>query len=157
MVFSGYWYWILSLRPYDYKITGKYLFFSIDRERLIEIAKQEILHHQFHKAKVNSELLGKNVEYVLCLYYKDDSRKHELADRCRDEYPDVNYRYWKSDERTLGGEYSPEFLSKLDAESRLAFTAPKQIIEFKDPKGKTILKQALVERRTKTKRAGKRS
>jgi hypothetical protein len=58
---------------------------------------------------------------VLCLYYSDDSRKHELAERNRMEYH-VKYRYWKSDEATLRGEYSSEFLDKLSEEDREHFT-----------------------------------
>jgi hypothetical protein len=34
----------------------------------------------------------------------------------------VKYRYWKSDEATLSGEYSQEFLDKLDEEEREEFT-----------------------------------
>jgi hypothetical protein len=33
-------------------------------------------------------------EHVLCLYYCDDSRKHELRERNDHEYG-VKYRYWK--------------------------------------------------------------
>jgi hypothetical protein len=142
MEFTGYWHWILSQRPCAYGITGKYLFFSKDQQRLIDIATREIRNHHFHKAKVNSQLLGESKEYVLCLYYKDDSRKHELARRCRIDYPDVKYRYWKSDESTLRGQYSPEFLSRLGVKERRVFTTPKRLLEFHDSKGKTILRQA---------------
>jgi hypothetical protein len=103
-------------------ITGKYLLFSTDLPELLEIGGREILEHDFHLAKVNSRLLGDNTEYVLCLYYKDDSRKHELAKRCKTDYPNVKYRYWKSDEATRKGEYSEEFLSKLDSRTRKQFT-----------------------------------
>jgi len=140
--FDGYWIWVLSSEKPNYKITGKYLFFSEDRERLLEIAKNEILNYGFHKAKVNSRLIGRNTEHVLCLYYKDDSRKHELAERQRVEYPDVKYRYWKSDEATLKGEYSKEFLNKLSQEQRKYFTSQKRLIEFKNKKGGLIIRQA---------------
>lgn len=73
--FDGFWIWLTSAESPPYDITGKYLFFSGNKERLIEIAKNEIIIHGFHEAKVNNELLGSNTEYVLCLYYKDDSRK----------------------------------------------------------------------------------
>lgn len=114
-----------SIRP-DYEMTGKYLFFSKDRERLLKIAENEILNHEFHLAKVNTRLIGKNTEHVLCLYYSDDSRKHELAERARTEYPDVNYRYWKSNDATLRGEYSEDFLSKLSKQERSYFTSHKK-------------------------------
>jgi hypothetical protein len=123
MTFDGYWIWVLSSDRPNYKITGKYLFFSVDQDRLLEIAKNEILNHGFHRAKVNSKLLGQNTEYVLCLYYKDDSRKYELAERHKTEYPDVKYRYWKSDEATLKGKYSEEFLDKLSKDEKKYFTS----------------------------------
>ena len=60
--FDGYWYWILSQQDCDYKIAGKYLFFSTNQQRLVEIATKEILQHGFHEAKVNSRLIGNNRE-----------------------------------------------------------------------------------------------
>ncbi len=125
-VFGGFWIWVHSSDRPDYKISGKYLFFSEDRERLLEIAKNEILNHGFHRAKVNSRLLGKSTEHVLCLYYWNDSRKSELAERQKVEYPDIKYRYWKSDEATLKGEYSKEFLGKLSKDQRKYFTSKKK-------------------------------
>jgi hypothetical protein len=70
----------------------------------------------------------------------DDSRKHELAERNRQEYG-VKYRYWKSDEATLKGQYSKEFLNKLPESERNHFTSGKEIIEFRDKKGNVILRQ----------------
>ena len=120
-MFNGYWIWLLADEEPSYEITGKYLFFNPDKDRLIEIASKEIEMHEFHKAKVNKELLQGQTEHVLCLYYKDDSRKHELAERNRQEYG-VKYRYWKSDEATLRREYSKEFLQKLNESDRQHFT-----------------------------------
>lgn len=122
---SGYWIYIESEEKPSYVITGKYLFFSENQDRLIEIAKNEILNYGFHVAKVNSKLLGSNTEYVLCLYYQDDDRKYELAERHREQYTDTKYRYWKSDEDTLKGKYSEEFLSKLDRVDKQHFTTDK--------------------------------
>lgn len=104
----------------SYKIFGKYLFFNEIKERLIEIAKKEIENHDFHVAKVSNKLLGGNTDYVLCLYFNDDSRKYELAERNKREYG-VKYRYWKSDAATRRGEYSQEFLSKLPEDERTTF------------------------------------
>ena len=123
-IFDGYWIWLFSEEKPDYEITGKYLFFSSDREKLIEIAKKEIEGHGFHEAKVNKNLLEGQTEHVLCLYYKDDSRKHELAQRNKQEYG-VKYRYWKSDIATLRGHYSKEFLEKLSKSNRRYFTTRK--------------------------------
>ena len=93
--------------------------------------------------------------YVLCLYYKDDSRKSELAERARTDNAEVSYRYWKSDQSTLSGKYSEEFLSKLTAEQRNGFTTPKRTIKFKDSKGKIILRQTRKRKgRTKVGKAG---
>ena len=126
MKFTGYWIWLFSEKKPIYDITGKYLFFSSDKEKLIEIATNEIENHEFHKAKVNNNLLEGQTEHVLCLYYKDDSRKHELAERNIQDYG-VKYRYWKSDEATLKGQYSGEFLEKLNKNERDYFVKPKTL------------------------------
>ncbi len=94
MMFNGYWIWLLGEEKPNYEITGKYLFFSSDQDKLIEIATNDIEKHGFHRAKVNKYLLKGQTEHVLCLYYRDDSRKNELAERNREEYG-VKYRYWK--------------------------------------------------------------
>jgi len=125
MMFDSYWIWLIGDEKPDYKITGKYLFFSPDKDKLIEVATNEIEKHGFHRAKVNMNLLKGQTEHVLCLYYEDDSRKHELAERNKKEY-DVRYRYWKSDEATLKGQYSKEFLEKLSESGRRYFTKPKR-------------------------------
>ncbi len=124
--FDGYWIWLFSEDRPDYEITGKCLFFCEDKNKLIGIATNEIENHGFHEAKVNENLLEGQTEHVLCLYYKDDSRKHELAERNKQEYG-VKYRYWKSDEATLKGQYSKEFLNKLRKSDRQYFTKNKLI------------------------------
>jgi len=48
----------------------------------------------------------------LCLYYKNDSRKQELAEKYQ-EKNGIKYRYWKSDEDTLKGKYSKRFLEEM--------------------------------------------
>lgn len=123
MMFDGYWLWLIGEEKPNYKIIGKYLFFSSDKDKLIEIATNDIEKHGFHEAKVNTNLLKGQTEHVLCLYYKDDSRKYELAERNREEYG-VKYTYWKSDEATLKGQYSKEFLEKLSKSDRRYFTEP---------------------------------
>jgi hypothetical protein len=119
--FDGYWIWLSSEEEPKERIIGKYLFFSEDKDKLIEIANNEIKNHGFHKAKVNENLLEGQTEHVLCLYYADDSRKQELAERNKQEYK-VKYRYWKSDKATLKGQYSKEFLEKLSPAERQYFT-----------------------------------
>ena len=95
----------------DFEITGKYLFFHKNPEILTKVAKEEIVDNDFDVAKINNELLGTSTEYVLCLYYKDDSRKNELAKKYQ-EKNGIHYRYWKSDEDTRRGKYSKEFLER---------------------------------------------
>lgn len=119
--FDGEWIWFSKEERPDYKIIGKYLFFSEDKNKLIEIAKNEITNHSFHEAKVNEIKQGSHTEHVLCLYYKDDSRTDELASRNEREYK-VKYRSWKSNEDTRKGQYSEEFLKKLSQEDRDYFT-----------------------------------
>jgi hypothetical protein len=139
-ILLGYWIWLQSEEKTTYDVTGKYLFFSENKDKLLEIAINEIENHEFHCAKVNNSLLEGQIDYVLCLYYKDDSRKNELADRNKQEYG-VKYRYWKNDSDTLKGKYSKEFLDKLPENEKKHFTTQKSIIEFKDRKGKLILRQ----------------
>jgi hypothetical protein len=140
-ILNGYWIWLLNEEKPEYQITGKYLFFCEDKDKLIGIATNEIEKHGFHKAKVNEYLLKGQTEHVLCLCYEDDARKYELAERNKKEYG-VKYRYWKSDEATLKGEYSEEFLKKLPSKEREHFTIEKRVIEFRDRKGNVILRQA---------------
>lgn len=125
ITFDGYWIWLFSEEKPNYEIAGKYLFFSSDKDKLIEIATNELEKHGFHEAKVNMNLLEGQTEHVLCLYYRDDSRKYELAERNKEEYG-VKYRYWKSDEATLKGQYSKEFLEKLSKSNKRYFTKPKR-------------------------------
>lgn len=94
-------------------VTGKYVFFSSDRAALIGLAGVELAQYGFPAAKVPYQ--GAGSAYVLCLYAPDASRKRELADRLADyqaTWPvaDLQYRYWKSNDATLAGQYSPRFL-----------------------------------------------
>ena len=118
---DGYWGWFIHKDKPDYEITGKYLFFCEDREALRKIAIGELENNNFHHAKVNMEGKKRGTDYVLCLYYKDDSRKKELADKYKGQ-ADIKYRYWKSDEDTIKGNYSDEFLSKIPPEERKKWT-----------------------------------
>lgn len=118
---DGYWEWFLSTEEPAYRVGGKYLFFSKDRELLTAIAIEEITRGGFHRAKTHmAGVAPPSGEFVLCLYYSDDSRQHELASKYR-ELPGVNYRYWKSEQATRERQYSKEFLSKLTPERRAQF------------------------------------
>ena len=52
---DGYWEWFersdITIVPYE--ITGKYLFFSRNRNILIEIAAEELENGGFHQAKTH--------------------------------------------------------------------------------------------------------
>lgn len=102
--------------PEDHaQITGKYLFFSPFREVLLGVVKDELELGGFFHAKINTEQgrVNKNSkDFVLCLYYFDDSRKYELATKYRGWHPNLYYRYWKSDAATQAGIYSDEFIAK---------------------------------------------
>jgi hypothetical protein len=118
---DGYWEWFVTVAPRPYTITGKYLFFSCERENLVAIALEELGAGTFHLAKTPMPGLAYGEDYVLCLYYRDDSQKHELASKYWGR-EDIRYRYWKADEATLRGEYSEQFLASLDPETRQRFT-----------------------------------
>ena len=126
---DGYWEWFeRSDTPViPYEITGKYLFFSLNRDLLIEIAINELENNGFHFAKTPmSGITPASGEYVLCLYYKDDSRKHELAKKYRGRN-DLKYRFWKSDSDTLAGKYSKQFLDKLSSNDQRIFQKKQEI------------------------------
>jgi hypothetical protein len=120
---DGYWEWFerSESSAASYEITGKYLFFSLNRELLVQIAIEELENGGFHLAKTRiAGVAPPTGDFVLCLYYKDDSRKHELADKYRNR-SDVKYRYWKNDSETLAGKYSKEFLDKLPKDMKNVF------------------------------------
>lgn len=117
---DGYWERFERNEPPPYEITGKYLFFSTEREVLVQIAVGALERGGFHRAKIQMEGKNFSADYVLCLYYKDDSRKGELARRYRSQQ-NVRYRYWKSDEDTRRGKYSDNFLKELPSALSRAF------------------------------------
>ena len=45
MASDGFWLYLISEEKPNYEITGKYLFFSPDIDKLIEIANNEIKKH----------------------------------------------------------------------------------------------------------------
>ena len=95
----------------DYARFGQYLFFNTDSKELEKIAIEEIENNGFDVAKISSEL-GKFPDYVLCLFYQNDARKDELAEKYQGKNG-TQYRYWKSYEYTLTGKYSKQHLDNL--------------------------------------------
>jgi len=97
--------------PNDLGITGKYLFFHTNPDVLEKIVRDEIENNGFDVAKISAEL-GKQPDYVLCLYSENDSRKDELAEKYQGKNG-IEYKYWKSNEDTLKGKYSKQYLDNL--------------------------------------------
>ncbi|MDD5288359.1 MAG: hypothetical protein PHY28_04525 [Dehalococcoidales bacterium] len=125
---DGYWEWFdrSDIPTAPYEITGKYLFFSMNRGLLIEIAIDELENGGFHRAKTHmTGITPPSGEYVLCLYYKDDSRKHELAKKYG-SWNELKYRYWKSDADTLAGKYSKQFLDELSSNDQKMFQGKRE-------------------------------
>ena len=111
---NDYLKWFTGKRDHEFreKITGKYLFFHENPKILSKLARNEIKTSNFHVAKINKTVIGNGKDHVLCLYYKDDSLKDELAERYQDKNG-IRYRYWKSDEDTKKGKYSKQFLDRF--------------------------------------------
>jgi hypothetical protein len=89
---------------------GKYLFFSTSKDRLVEIAHDELTNHGFDSAKISTEptidKYTKLPTHILCLYYRDDSRLVELEDRYSSEVEERGYDNFrlikfKTDEETM--------------------------------------------------------
>ncbi|MER3456775.1 MAG: hypothetical protein C4303_05190 [candidate division GAL15 bacterium] len=81
---DGYWEWFERVGPPAYEITGKYLFFCRDRELLVRVGLEELRNGGFHLARTHmAGVQPPSAEYVLCLYYRDDSRKKELEAKYR--------------------------------------------------------------------------
>jgi len=110
------WLYIRSNAEPPYEIAGKYLFYAPGVTTVIRLAIAEIRHRGFHHAKVAPFLIRRATDHVLCLYYANDSRKHELRERYGDDSPSLRYRYWKSDADTLDGKYSKQFLDAVKNE-----------------------------------------
>lgn len=91
-------------------LAGKYLFFSQDKQLLINTAITEIREHDFEVAKISQN--PRSGDFVLCLYWHDDSRRYELKDRYRGMQEVIRYRWWKSNADTRAGKYSKQFKSQ---------------------------------------------
>lgn len=99
---DGHWEWYVLKDMTEEErvaITGKYLFFSTNRKLLVDVATAELREHGFCIAKIVLPEKRRGVDFVLCLYSEDDSRRHELARRYCDT-KNLKYRYWKSEEET---------------------------------------------------------
>ena len=131
--FMNGWNWMgHPSRQERLSIKGKYLFFSPSSRVLLRIALKEMQRHNILLAKISA--VPVRGEHVLCLYYRDDSLKLDLAKSAYYEHglesygplycqkrdlgefhgPFLGkYRWWKSNEATDAGIYSIGFLNKL--------------------------------------------
>ena len=121
---NEYWHHYHKMTEKKQKITGKYLFFSENKDELENIAINELESGIYLRAKINTDQHKKGTNYVLCLYYIDDSRKFELAKKY-EKNPNIKYRYWKTDEDTLKGKYSKQFLKQLSSKEKIEWTKRK--------------------------------
>lgn len=89
------WTVICSSKPPPFDVSGMYLVWSSDRERLREIARAEIGEGHFYEARLSVTPGKAPAEHVLCLFAPDGSRKAELAVRIRDSGGGITYLYWR--------------------------------------------------------------
>ena len=88
-----------------------FLFFSDDKRALIELGKENLIKFNLYNAMVPLSDIPRKSEgfgFVLCVYDSQPALKNEL--RHYGDNKKIHYRYWKSDESTLKGEYSDTFL-----------------------------------------------
>lgn len=115
------WFWIKNKKSTQNKgditnstrnrgsITGKYLFFSDDKNELIELAKDVLEKYDLAIAKTPSSNIPNSSEgfgFVLCVYDVENRFCEELK---KLENDSISFRYWKSDKSTRAGLYSQKF------------------------------------------------
>lgn len=72
------------------RVTGRYMFFSKDRAKLLSLAEEILKDFNLKYAKMPLECFG--TEYILCIFDEFGRYKYHLR-----KYEDegVKYRYWK--------------------------------------------------------------
>jgi hypothetical protein len=81
---------------------GKYLFFSDDKNQLIDLGKKLLAKYDLYIAKVplsNKPQSTRDKGFVLCIYDSTPKLENELAQYADDEK--IIYQHWKSDADTL--------------------------------------------------------
>ena len=106
------WFWIKNNQSTQNRsdIKGKYLFFSDDKEELIELAKVLLEKHDLAIAKTPSSDVPNESEgfgFVLCVYDSENRHCKELKES---ETDTISFRYWKSDDATRAGSYSKQYM-----------------------------------------------
>lgn len=108
------WIWLFNKKiknPKSEAITGKYLFFSNNKEKLIKLAKIILIKFNLYKAKVPQSDKPIGNDFVLCVYDKEPRFKDQMK-MYADEI-NIRYRWWKSNEDTIKGKYSKKYLEVL--------------------------------------------
>ena len=124
---SGKWKIVKKTSKPDYKVSGKYLFFSKYLINLEYLSMDLINKHGFHECKFTS--ISTNDEFVLCVYWKDDSRKNEMK-KLETKY--VYFGGWKSNSDTFSGKYSQKFLKSVPEEDRKIYTKEYTKFEYEN-------------------------
>ena len=106
------WVWVKNNQSDQNRneIKGKYLFFSDDKEKLIELSKFILKKYNLLVAKTPSSDIAndsKGFGFVLCVYDTINRYCKELKNL---ETNDISFRYWKSDDATRAGKYSKQFI-----------------------------------------------
>ncbi len=81
---------------------GKYLFFSDDKNKLIDLGKNLLVKYDLHIAKVplsNKPQATPGKGFVLCIYDSTPKLEQEFVQYAADEK--IIYEHWKSDADTL--------------------------------------------------------
>ena len=107
------WFWIKNDKSNQNRneIKGKYLFFSDDKEQLVELAQDLLKKYDLLIAKTPSSDTPNNSKgfgFVLCVYDTINRYCNELKGF---ETSDISFRYWKSDNKTRAGKYSNQFIA----------------------------------------------
>lgn len=107
------WIWIKNINSNENrdKITGKYLFFSDDKEELIGLAKNILTKYNLLIAKTPKTDIpnrSKGFGFVLCIYDVKNRYSNELKSFASKS---ISYRYWKSDQATRNKVYSKQYIN----------------------------------------------
>jgi len=107
------WFWIKNNEETQNRndITGKYLFFSDDKNELINLAKIVLKKYSLLIAKtpsIDTPNNSKGFGFVLCIY---DTENRYCNDLKKLETDTISFRYWKSDNATRAGNYSKQFIA----------------------------------------------
>jgi len=111
----------LFIKPLDETelkaIKGKHLFFSTERKKLIELAKDFLEKEisKFIKISTQDGNIGK--DYVLCVYTRDNSLRDFLIKEF-EKIKEVKYKGWKADKDTEKGKYSLQFQENVELEKQ---------------------------------------